>query len=287
MAGEETAFAKPLDLARRSGVNGARRLHVAEPQPGPPPSRGPGGGGEVGVERQHEHWGCLRRPGPRPAGHHSPCMCSALTSTIASHTASICTSRSAATLSWGVWLASVPFAISTQSNPAAFSAFASLPPPVATSRGSTPQRRSASRATLTDGELEGTRYARNISVTAMSTSHSYSLAAQVQASTIAPTVRLARSSSRLRASPLIRHRPGTTFEAAPPEMTPTFAVVASSRRPRLIPETAAAAAWIALRPSSGRVPACASAPPKPAPSRLLGGAAGITPPLGLAWWSPK
>ena len=49
--------------------------------------------------------------------------------------------RADATLSLGVWLASVPFARSTLSNPCAISAFASLPPPVAVSRGSIPHRR--------------------------------------------------------------------------------------------------------------------------------------------------
>ena len=53
---------------------------------------------------------------------------SAASSTIASQTASICTIRSAATLSCAVWFASVPFASSTHSNPAALRAFASLPP---------------------------------------------------------------------------------------------------------------------------------------------------------------
>ena len=102
----------------------------------------------------------------------------------------------------------------------------------------------------------------------MSTSHSCSLAAQVQASTIAPIALLACSSSRLRASPSIRQWPGTTFDAVPPEITPTFAVVSASRRPSLIAAIAAAAAAIALRPSSGRMPEWASVPSKSATSRL-------------------
>ena len=107
-------------------------------------------------------------------------------------------------------------------------------------------------------------------MTSTSTSHSCSLAAQVQASTIAPIVSLARSSSRLRASPSIRQWPGTTLEAVPPAITPTLAVVSSSSRPSSIAAIAAAAASIALRPSSGRIPACASVPSNSASQPLVG-----------------
>ena len=72
----------------------------------------------------------------------------------------------------------------------------------------------------------------------------------------------------LRASPSIRQRPGTTLEAVPPSITPTFAVVSASSRPSFIAAIAAAAAAIALRPSSGRIPAWASAPSNSATSRL-------------------
>ncbi len=65
--------------------------------------------------------------------------------------------RCAATLSAGVWLASVPFASSSASNPAAMSALASLPPPVATSRGWWPRRSRAAFATATDSASLATR----------------------------------------------------------------------------------------------------------------------------------
>ena len=82
---------------------------------------------------------------------------SAAAPTIASQTSSICTMRSAATLSSGVWLASVPLARSTHSKPRAASALASLPPPVATSRGSWPLRSRASRAISRLDVLEASR----------------------------------------------------------------------------------------------------------------------------------
>ena len=78
-------------------------------------------------------------------------------SAIASQTASISSSRDAATLSCGVWLASVPFASSTASKPRSISAFASLPPPVATSRASIRQRSSAALARRTGGALDRRR----------------------------------------------------------------------------------------------------------------------------------
>ena len=65
--------------------------------------------------------------------------------------------RAAPTLSAGVWFASVPFASSTHSNPCAISAFASLPPPVAVSRGSTAAAPSASRASRSASEPEDSR----------------------------------------------------------------------------------------------------------------------------------
>src|SRR5581483_6596933 len=74
-----------------------------------------------------------------------------------SQTASIWTIRSPATLSSGVWFASVPLASSTHSKPRAASAFASLPPPVATSAGVKPQSASACRARLTGRDEAGRR----------------------------------------------------------------------------------------------------------------------------------
>ena len=71
----------------------------------------------------------------------------------------------------------------------------------------------------------------------------------------------------LRASPSTRQCPATTFDAVPPSIIPTLAVVSSSRRPSSIAAIAAAAAAIALWPSSGRIPACASTPSKSAISR--------------------
>ena len=94
----------------------------------------------------------------------------------------------------------------------------------------------------------------------VSTSHSASLAASVAASTIEPTTSPARASSRLRASSTTWQRSATTLPALPPSISPTLAVVASSMRPSAIAATAFAAAAIALRPTSGRIPAWAAAP---------------------------
>jgi hypothetical protein len=94
------------------------------------------------------------------------------------------------------------------------------------------------------------------------------LAAHVHASVIAPITSAARLSSMLRASPSKRHRPGTMLVAVPPSITPTLAVVSSSSLPSSISAIADAAATIALRPSSGRIPECASAPTNSAASRL-------------------
>ena len=66
-------------------------------------------------------------------------------------------------------------------------------------------------------------------------------------------------------------------------MIPTFAVVPSSSRPRLIRPIAAAAASIALAPSSGRTPAWASTPTKSARIFCCVGVAVITSPTGPAW----
>ena len=90
----------------------------------------------------------------------------------------------------------------------------------------------------------------------------------MQASTISPIVAAARSPSTLRASPRMRQWPATTLDAVPPSIMPMFAVVSSSRRPSFISAIAAAAAAIALWPSSGLIPACASWPLNSAISRL-------------------
>ena len=86
-------------------------------------------------------------------------------------------------------------------------------------------------------------------------------------------------------------RPGSArrprWRRVPPSITPTFAVVSSSSRPSLIAPIAAAAASIAERPSSGRIPACASIPSNSAISRWWVGAAVITSPIGVAWSSTK
>ena len=79
--------------------------------------------------------------------------------------------------------------------------------------------------------------------------------------------RRARSWSRLRASSSTSQRSATTFGAVPPVIVPTFAVVSASSRPSSSREIAAAAAAIALRPSSGRIPACAAFPRKFAATR--------------------
>ena len=110
-------------------------------------------------------------------------------------------------------------------------------------------------------------------------------AAQVQASTIAPITAAARSPSMLRASPTSEQLPATTFDAVPPSITPRLAVVSSSSRPSSIAATAAAPASIALLPSSGLMPACASVPVNVAVTCLWVGAATITSPIGLAWSS--
>ena len=83
-----------------------------------------------------------------------------------------------------------------------------------------------------------------------------------------------RPRCRRRASPRSPRRPSPRRASAPrprpgscrrrrsrpprPSITPTFAVVSSSRRPSVIAPIAAAAASIAEWPSSGRMPACAS-----------------------------
>ena len=66
----------------------------------------------------------------------------------------------------------------------------------------------------------------------------------------------------------MRQRSGTTFvDPTPPSIDPTLAVVWSSIRPWGMAFSAWAAARIALRPASGRMPACAARPWNSALSR--------------------
>jgi len=139
---------------------------------------------------------------------------------------------------------------------------ASLAPPVGIGRGSMRSASSAVEAICTAGADRGIRYALNSSSTTVSRSHSASLAPAVSASTICDTSSPARSWSRLRASSSTEHVSATTFTAVPPSIRPTFAVVCSSIRPSSSEAIALAAASIALRPSSGRIPAWAEAPRK-------------------------
>ena len=92
-----------------------------------------------------------------------------------------------------------------------------------------------------------------------------------------------RALSWPRTSASIRHRSGTTFVAVPPAIVPTFAVVSASRRPSSIAAIARAAATIALRPSSGRTPACAARPRTIASIRWYVGEAITISPTGVAW----
>ena len=71
--------------------------------------------------------------------------------------------------------------------------------------------------------------------------------------------------------------------ALPPAIEPTFTVVSSSTRPSRIEQIARAAARIAERPSSGRMPACAATPRNLASMRKWLGEAVITSPIGEAW----
>ena len=71
--------------------------------------------------------------------------------------------------------------------------------------------------------------------------------------------------------------------AMPPEMRPTFAVVAASMRPSGMSAIARAAATTALRPSSGAIPACDARPMKRNRSVRWVGAAMTTFPIGAAW----
>ena len=98
-------------------------------------------------------------------------------------------------------------------------------------------------------------------VTSTSHSHSGSLAASWQRSTISATRLSTVASLSERASATNQQCSGTTFvPPTPPAIVPTLAVVSSSRRPSGIAAIALAAARIALRPSSGRMPAWAAAP---------------------------
>ena len=56
------------------------------------------------------------------------------------------------------------------------------------------------------------------------------------------------------------HEAGTPLRMTPPLITPTLAVVSWSRRPRRSAAIARAAAWMALIPFSGSIPAWAARP---------------------------
>ena len=94
----------------------------------------------------------------------------------------------------------------------------------------------------------------NIGVTITSRSHSVALAASWRWSTSSVTTCSIRAGSWPRTSASSRQRSGTTFVAVPPAIVPTFAVVSGSKRPSSIAAIARAAAAIAFRPSSGRMP---------------------------------
>src|SRR4051794_39300493 len=97
----------------------------------------------VDVDRERVHGG----DGAAPQGQHQAVPTPAA---IASHTASMPVRASAATDSSAVWFSRVPLASRTHSKPRATRALASLPPPVATSRGSKPQPWRARRASSTE-----------------------------------------------------------------------------------------------------------------------------------------
>ena len=88
------------------------------------------------------------------------------------------------------------------------------------------------------------------------------------ASTRLATTSSTRAGSSERVSASSRQRSGTMLvEPAPPWIEPTLAVVCSSIRPSGIAAIAWAAARIAERPSSGRMPAWAARPWKSAAMR--------------------
>ena len=85
-----------------------------------------------------------------------------------------------------------------------------------------------------------------------------------------PATAAARSASRLRASALMPQWPGTTLPEVPPSITPTLAVVSASSRPSSMRAIAAAAAAIALLPSSGSIPGVGLDPDEVGADLLLG-----------------
>jgi hypothetical protein len=94
------------------------------------------------------------------------------------------------------------------------------------------------------------------------------LAASCRWSTISLTIASTFASTSDRVSASTRQRSGTTLvDALPPSTRPTLTVVSSSIRPSRIATTPRAAAAIALRPSSGRIPAWAAVPWKSASMR--------------------
>ncbi len=112
---------------------------------------------------------------------------------------------------------------------------------------------------------------------------SETLAANAIASSISCTSSASFRSSRERASASKEHHSGTMLRAVPPSITPTFADVSSSIRPRRRSETARDAAAIAERPSSGNMPACEARPWKRTWIAFCEGAPRMISPIGAAW----
>ncbi len=178
------------------------------------------------------------------------------------------TIRSAATLSSAVWLASVPFANRTHSKPRRAERVCIAATP----------RRDLARldATALERRPRGNhgRGARGESVSAEHLGHLNVQVALVLAR--GPRAGVGHSPDRLAGALVVEASglaldpavAGTTFEADPPSIVPTFAVVSWSSRPSFIAAIAAAAAAIALRPASGRIPEWASTPSKSAVIRL-------------------
>ena len=73
------------------------------------------------------------------------------------------------------------------------------------------------------------------------------------------------------------------LRAMPPLIVPTFAVVPSSSRPKRSSASAFAAAAMALRPSSGAIPACAARPRNVASIVYCDGHVVTIPPTAAAW----
>ena len=171
-------------------------------------------------------------------------------------------SRSATAMcSSGVWISIIPFARFTHCRPRALKTFASAPPPLSAYDGGVAGalERLAPRAAPA-GRPRGTG-SRGSSAGPRTRPRSRRGSPRTPRSRASPArARPPCVSSCERTSAVNEHHSGTTFRAVPPEMTPTFALVSSSTRPRRKSAIARDAAAIAERPSSGCIPACAAAP---------------------------